>query len=214
MTNRYALVIEFVPDFADYPLLAGRCIKLMHSFLYDHTKHLSDKTNHFLAAGFPRWDENGIGNTIAFFSHDRDLLVGLSYNRFIRERQDDGTFIIHTPFQVADSFPPVRFVRNTTIGKLFAGSQKREAQRMVRRGIQPNLEHICYQQPVREFDAFHSIPIDSKKRSVSTGQAETRHEFILHVQREHVDEHPTASFNSYGLATNKHHRGTVPDIEF
>jgi CRISPR-associated endonuclease Csy4 len=200
MADRFYLAVKFVPERADYALLAGRCIAVLHGFMSTNA-HLKNK----VGVTFPEWSEHSIGSIIAFVAESQNDLIGLSYQPYLSSMKADGIFKLSEVLPVPENLPEVRFVRNQTIGKIFVANKKRRIQRTIVRREMRGDESLPVAEEDREFDLFQRIPIESKK----SGQ-----EFILHIQRQLVNEATPEGFNSYGLSTNSDWQGTVPDLVF
>ena len=197
--NRYYFSIRFLPERADYELLAGRCISAMHGFLSQERNH-SFKNS--VGVAFPHWNEKNIGDLIMFVSERESILTGLFYQPYFSTMMNEGLFDISPIALVPQDVIDARFVYNKTIQKMFNGSKKRRIKRALERAEAKGTGYVPKPAEEREFEPFHCIPIDSD----STGQ-----EFILHIQRQFTnyvgDEH---QFNSYGFASNERWTGTVP----
>ncbi|ASK55744.1 type I-F CRISPR-associated endoribonuclease Cas6/Csy4 [Vibrio tarriae] len=201
MSQRYYFLIRYTNANADYGLLAGRCISQMHLFMVNHHQAMNR-----VGVSFPDWNESSVGQTIAFVSEDKEMMIGLSFQPYFSLMVNEGLFEISSVYEVPDTSEEVRFVRNQTIGKNFLGSKKRRIKRSMARaelfGIQQSL-------PVtnedRAIDSFHQIPISS---------CSSRQDYILFIQKELADERAESGFNSYGFATNQEKRATVPDLRF
>ncbi|WP_239652644.1 hypothetical protein [Pseudoalteromonas piscicida] len=92
-------------------------------------------------------------------------------------------------------------MRDQSLDKLCMGEKRRRMERAKRRAKARGEEYIPQYVPIdTEISAFHKIPIASKSN---------HNDFVLHLRLE-----PTGSiqntFNSYGFATNKEHKGSVP----
>ncbi|MGF1728465.1 type I-F CRISPR-associated endoribonuclease Cas6/Csy4 [Photobacterium kasasachensis] len=197
MKQRYFFSIRFIPKHADCSLLAGRCISTMHGFTS------RNKVKGSIAISFPKWSLESIGGGIAFISEEKELLIGLSFQPYLTVMKSEGLFEISDVTDVPDSLPEVRFVRNQTIGKSFLGSKKRRIKRSLVRADASGSDHIPVAEENRVLDHFHRVPISSDS---------SEQDFILHLQKEAVESRDEPVFNSYGFATNKEKRGTVPDI--
>ncbi len=201
MTKRYYFLIRYVPEKADYELLAGRCISQMHLFMVNNQQAMNR-----IGVSFPDWNEYTVGQTIAFVAEDKEMMIGLSFQPYFSLMVNEGLFEISSVCEVPDVAVEVRFVRNQTIGKNFLGSKKRRIKRSIVRaelsGVEPSLPVTNEE---RVIDSFHRIPISSG----SSGQ-----DYILFAQKELACERSTANFSSYGFATNQERKGTVPELRF
>ncbi|GAL30328.1 CRISPR-associated protein [Vibrio variabilis] len=158
-----------------------------------------------IGASFPSWGVDSVGSSIAFVSEDKEFLIGLSFQPYFSVMVQEELFELSDVSVIPSGLAEVRFVRNQTIGKSFIGSKKRRMKRCMVRAVLVGEESFPVADEEREFGHFHRIPI----ASVSSKQG-----FVLHVQKERVDERNAVNFNTYGFATNQDRRGTVPDIEF
>ncbi|CAH6912496.1 Type I-F CRISPR-associated endoribonuclease Cas6/Csy4 [Vibrio chagasii] len=201
MTKRYYFLIRYIPGQADHELLAGRCISQMHLFMVNNRQAMNR-----IGVSFPDWNESTVGQTIAFVTEDKEMMIGLSFQPYFSVMVNEGLFEISSVCEVPDIAVEVRFTRNQTIGKSFLGSKKRRIKRSMARaelsGVEPSLPATNED---RVIDSFHRIPI-------SSGSSEE--DYILFVQKELVSERVAANFNSYGLATNQERKGTVPELRF
>ncbi|EOX4359617.1 type I-F CRISPR-associated endoribonuclease Cas6/Csy4 [Vibrio cholerae] len=199
MSQRYYFLIRYTNANADYGLLAGRCISQMHLFMVNHHQAMNR-----VGVSFPDWNESSVGQTIAFVSEDKEMMIGLSFQPYFSLMVNEGLFEISSVYEVPDTSEEVRFVRNQTINKSFLGSKKRRIKRsMVRAELSGAEQRLPVTNEDRVIDSFHRIPISSG----SSGE-----DYMLFVQKEFVGERGGANFNSYGLATNQERRGTVPDL--
>ncbi|EGS7959284.1 type I-F CRISPR-associated endoribonuclease Cas6/Csy4 [Vibrio cholerae] len=199
MSQRYYFLIRYTNANADYGLLAGRCISQMHLFMVNHHQAMNR-----VGVSFPDWNESSVGQTIAFVSEDKEMMIGLSFQPYFSLMVNEGLFEISSVYEVPDTSEEVRFVRNQTINKSFLGSKKRRIKRsMVRAELSGTEQRLPVTNEDRVIDSFHRIPISSG----SSGE-----DYMLFVQKEFVGERGGANFNSYGLATNQERRGTVPDL--
>ncbi|NOH84235.1 type I-F CRISPR-associated endoribonuclease Cas6/Csy4 [Vibrio sp. 03-59-1] len=198
MKQRYYFCIRYLPDRADCGLLAGRCISQVHKFMVNNQQAVNQ-----IGVSFPNWGVDSIGNTIAFVSEDKELLIGLSFQPYFSVMKEEELFDVSVVSEVIDGISEVRFVRNQTIGKSFIGSKKRRMKRSMARADLTGTARLPVANEDREVEHFHRVLISS---------GTSRQDFILHIQKEHVGDRNIANFNSYGLATNQDKRGTVPDI--
>lgn len=199
MTMRYYFTIQYIPAHADCGLLAGRSIHQMHQFMVNNPMSMNQ-----IGVSFPNWEEGSIGNTIAFVASEKDMLIGLAFQPYFSLMVKEGLFESSSVCEVPADTLEVRFVRNQTIGKSFIGSKKRRIRRsLVRAELSGERQSLPAANEVREVDHFHRIPISSG----SSGQ-----DYILHIQKEFVNERSVPNFNSYGFATIQEKRGTVPSL--
>ncbi|ELE1962306.1 type I-F CRISPR-associated endoribonuclease Cas6/Csy4 [Vibrio vulnificus] len=201
MIKRYYFLIRYIPAQADHELLAGRCISQMHLFMVNNRQAMNR-----VGVSFPDWNESTVGQTIAFVSEDKEMMIGLSFQPYFSLMVNEGLFEISSVSEVPDNAIEVRFVRNQTIGKSFLGSKKRRIKRsMARAELSGAEQRLPVTNEDRVIDSFHRIPISS---------GSSRQDFILFIQKELADERAESGFNSYGLATNEERRGTVPELSF
>ncbi|RBW65486.1 type I-F CRISPR-associated endoribonuclease Cas6/Csy4 [Vibrionales bacterium C3R12] len=198
MKQRYYFCIRYLPDRADCGLLAGRCISQVHKFMVNNQQAMNQ-----IGVSFPNWRVDSIGNTIAFVSEDKELLIGLSFQPYFSVMKEEELFDVSVVSEVIDGISEVRFVRNQTIGKSFIGSKKRRMKRCMARSELTGTARLPVANEEREVDHFHRVLISS---------GSSKQDFVLHIQKEHVGDRNITNFNSYGLATNQDKRGTVPDI--
>ncbi|CAK4068595.1 type I-F CRISPR-associated endoribonuclease Cas6/Csy4 [Vibrio sp. 16] len=198
MNKRYFFYIRYLPEQVDCGLLAGRCISQMHKFMVNNKQAMNQ-----IGVSFPCWCADSVGNSIAFISEDKDLLIGLTFQPYFSVMKEEELFELSDVHQVPEGATELRFVRNQTIGKSFIGSKKRRMKRSIARAELTDSQSLPVADEDREVEHFHRIPISS---------GSSRQDFILHVQKEHVGESVPTNFNSYGFATNQDKRGTVPDI--
>lgn len=196
--TRYYFMIRYLPDDADYSLLAGRCISTLHGFKIGHKKDQIGIT-------FPAWSTLSIGNTIGYVSQSESALRLLRNRSYFHQMQEYGLFEIGELNVVLDNTEEVMFIHNRTIGKLFTGDIRRRLARAKRRAEargeiyqpKPNIER-------NEIDIFHSAFIQSK----TTGQ-----DFLLHLQKRSCSNYSFSSdYSGYGFATNQEYNGSVPEL--
>ncbi|TKF01297.1 type I-F CRISPR-associated endoribonuclease Cas6/Csy4 [Vibrio kanaloae] len=201
MTKRYYFLIRYMPAQADHELLAGRCISQMHLFMVNNRQAMNR-----IGVSLPDWNESTVGQTIAFVSEDKEMMVGLSFQPYFSVMVNEGLFEISSVCEVPDTAVEVRFTRNQTIGKSFLGSKKRRIKRSMARSELSGVESsLPVSNEERVIDSFHRIPISS----ASSGE-----DYMLFVQKEFVSERIAVNFNSYGLAINQERKGTVPELRF
>lgn len=195
--HRYYFMVHFLPTKANAELLAGRCIHIMHGFV---ARHNVDG----LGVSFPTWSAQTVGSAIAFIHSAATVLEQLKQQSYFKEMSENDLFYISDVEAVPDDCTEVRFKRNQNIAKLFSGEMRRRLKRAEKRALaRGEVYHPPKADAVREVDHFHEIVASSG----SNGQ-----NFILHVQKEQVQDRSEPIFNGYGLATNERFRGTVPDL--
>ncbi|QGS61894.1 type I-F CRISPR-associated endoribonuclease Cas6/Csy4 [Shewanella algae] len=195
--QRYYFIVEFIPNEANLELLAGRCISVMHGFI---CKHFIQG----LGVSFPSWTEKSIGVSIAFIHPDAETLVGLREQPYFQDMKHIGFFKLSEVSKVPDNCKEVRFKRNQTIAKIFAGNRRRRLARLKKRAEARGEPFTpAPRNPPKELNPFHCIAVSS----ASTGQ-----DFLLHIQKETVNQATSIEFNQYGLSTNQKFTGTVPDL--
>lgn len=195
--QRYYFFVEFLPKEANLALLTGRCISVMHGFICKHSIQ-------GLGVSFPSWTEQSIGASVAFIHPDAMTLNGLKKQPYFQDMENIGFFKLSDVSEVPDTCKEVRFKRNQTIAKIFAGDSRRRLARLKRRAEargEPFTPAIRNQ--AKELDPFHCVALSS----ASSGQ-----DFLLHIQKETVNQIPSLEFNQYGLSTNQKFSGTVPDL--
>ena len=123
---RYYFMIRYLPDDADYSLLAGRCISTLHGFKIGHKRDQIGIT-------FPSWSNSSIGNTIGFVSQSESALHLLKNTSYFKHMKEYCFFDTGELNVVPDTCEEVIFVQNRTIGKLFVGDIRRRLARAKRR---------------------------------------------------------------------------------
>lgn len=196
-SERYYFVIKFLPVAADQGLLAGRCISILHGYLCAHP-------NISIGVAFPEWSDNAIGASIAFVSTSQEGLLHFCRRGYFQEMSSHKLFELSSVLVVPDRCKHVRFLRNQSLAKLFAGTYRRRLHRLKRRAAARGEQFEPVASVInREVGHFHPIFIQN-----SRGQC-----YCLHVQKRGgmVDVFG-GSYNTYGLATNEIHTGTVPEL--
>jgi CRISPR-associated protein Cas6/Csy4, subtype I-F/YPEST len=195
---RYYFMIRYLPDDADYSLLAGRCISTLHGFKIGHQRDQIGIT-------FPSWSTSSIGNTIGFVSQSESALHLLKNTSYFNHMQEYYFFENGELNIVPDNCEEVMFVHNRTIGKLFVGDIRRRLARAKRRAEargeiyrpQPNIER-------NKIEIYHSAFLQSK----TTGQ-----DFLLHIQKRRCNNiFFSSDYSGYGFATNQEYNGSVPEL--
>ncbi|GAB1037700.1 type I-F CRISPR-associated endoribonuclease Cas6/Csy4 (plasmid) [Shewanella algae] len=195
--QRYYFIVEFIPQEANLALLTGRCISVMHGFI---CKHFIQG----LGVSFPSWTEKSIGASIAFIHPDAETLAGLREQAYFQDMKHIGFFKLSEVSKVPDNCKEVRFKRNQTIAKIFAGNRRRRLARLKKRAeARGEAFTPASRNPPKELNPFHCAAVSS----ASTGQ-----DFLLHIQKETVNQATSIEFNQYGLSTNQKFTGTVPDL--
>ncbi len=194
--NRYYFAIRYIPANVSQEILAGRCIKTLHTIFTATGKHIG--------VCFPEWTIESLGNSIAFVSPNQTDLKKLKEQPYFNMMVENYIFEISEILPVPISCSEVRFFRNQRVAKLFLGDKQRRLARASRRasvrGEPMRPEELT---TVSEFEPFHRAVIDSGKN---------QNRYILHLQKEITDEIVLADYCSYGVATNIEHRGTVPNL--
>ncbi|SFG66549.1 type I-F CRISPR-associated endoribonuclease Cas6/Csy4 [Neptunomonas qingdaonensis] len=199
--KRYFFCVKYLLDGSDPQLLAGRCISVLHGYMI---KHLISS----IGVSFPQWSYESLGLSIAFVSDDLEHLRALRAQSYFKMMSDEGFFAITEVMQVPDNLQEVRFVRNQSIAKLFAGETRRRLARAKRRAEERgDVFEPVVSNDKREVGHFHRLKAGSK----SNGE-----DFILHIQKENVnrplEDEVDTEFNNYGFATNISIRGMVPEL--
>lgn len=196
--TRYYFMIRYLPNDADYALLAGRCISTLHGFKIGHQRDQIGIT-------FPSWSTLSIGNTIAFVSQSESVLHLLKNTSYFQQMQEYGIFKVSELNIVPESTDEAMFIHNRAIGKLFAGDIRRRLARAKRRAEargeiykpKANIER-------NEIDIFHSAFIQSKT---------TEQDFMLHIQKRKCDNtFYSSNYSGYGFASNQEYTGSVPEL--
>lgn len=196
--TRYYFMIRYLPDDADYSLLAGRCISTLHGF---KTGHQRDQ----IGITFPSWSTLSIGNTIGYVSQSESVLQLLKNTSYYQQMQEYELFEVGEINIVPENSEEVMFIHNRKIGKLFSGDIRRRLARAKRRAesrgeVYKPKENLTS----GEIDSFHSAFIQSK----TTGQ-----HFILHLQKRSCSNYSFSSdYSGYGFASNQEYTGSVPDL--
>ena len=197
--KRYYFMVRFLPERANLALLTGRCISIMHCFIYKHEIE-------GLGVSFPFWSDVSIGNAIAFVHNNIAVLNELRLQGYFKDMQEYGFFRVSNVEAVPDDCVEVRFKRNQSIAKIFVGETRRRLKRLEKRALargevfDPNKST----EP-KDREAFHRIAMSSDT---------SQQDYLLHIQREMVGKRFEPMFNSYGFATNSQLNGTVPDLSF
>lgn len=195
--QRYYFIVEFIPKRTNLELLTGRCISVMHGFICKHSIQ-------GLGISFPSWTETSIGASIAFIHPDAMTLAGLREQAYFQDMKHIGFFKLSDISEVPDTCKEVRFKRNQTIAKIFAGDSRRRLARLKRRA-EARGKHFTppIRNQAKELGPFHCVAVSS---------ASTSQDFLLHIQKETVNQATSIEFNQYGLSTNQKFTGTVPDL--
>ncbi len=195
--KRYFFAVRFLPESANVNLLIGRCLFIMHGYI---TKHIIQG----MGVSLPEWQQESVGAVIAFVHTDNKILNELKQQNYFKDMQDCGFFSVSGVIEVPTDCPEVRFKRNQTIKKIFPSERKRRLKRLEKRakaqGKEFNPEKLS---SPREFDFFHRISVASVSKSADVE---------LYIQKAIDVERSENGYNSYGLATNEKHSGTVPDL--
>lgn len=126
--QRYYFIIHFLPKQANLALLTGRCISIMHGFIFKHNIEGVGVT-------FPTWSDSSIGNVIAFVHTDMAVLNSLKEQAYFVDMQDCGFFKISQILAVPDSCQEIRFIRNQAVAKIFTGESRRRLKRLQKRAL-------------------------------------------------------------------------------
>lgn len=196
--SRDYFTITYLPANCDVTLLAGRCIGILHGFM-------SKRSCNHVGVSFPKWTDKHLGNQIAFVSEDKTALKNLSQQNYFEMMAHDRLFEVSTIKPVPADATEVRIIRDQSLGKLFMGEKRRRMERAKRRAEARGEEYIPqYASNDLEISTFHKIPITSKSN---------QNDFVLHLRLESTDSIQN-TFNSYGFATNKEYKGSVPLLSF
>ncbi|MDN3380733.1 MULTISPECIES: type I-F CRISPR-associated endoribonuclease Cas6/Csy4 [unclassified Pseudoalteromonas] len=195
--KRYYFTITYLPKNCDVSLLAGRCIGILHGFM--SSRGISN-----IGVCFPKWNEQTIGNQIAFVSIDKKQLIHLSQQSYFEMMAYDKLFGLSKILEVPANQSEVMFVRNQSVAKAFVGEKQRRLKRAKKRAeARGEVYYPEYQFEEKVIGHFHSIPVSSK------GNGEN---FILHIQKIENTNAIENQFNNYGFATNQTFQGTVPSL--
>lgn len=196
--SRVYFTITYLEENCDVTLLAGRCIGILHGFMNKRS------CNH-IGVSFPKWTDKHLGNQISFVSEDKAALKNLSQQNYFEMMAHDQLFEMSAIKLVPVDTPEVQIIRDQSLGKLFMGEKRRRMERAKRRAEARGEEYIPqYVSSDTEISTFHKIPIVSKSN---------RNEFVLHLRLEPTDSIQN-TYNSYGFATNKEYKGSVPFLTF
>jgi CRISPR-associated endonuclease Csy4 len=94
--KRYYFTITYLPKNCDVSLLAGRCIGILHGFM--SSREISN-----IGVCFPKWNEQTIGNQIAFVSTDKEQLTNLSQQSYFGMMAHDKLFYLSKILDVPTS---------------------------------------------------------------------------------------------------------------
>lgn len=195
--KRYYFTITYLPKNCDVSLLAGRCIGILHGFM--SSREISN-----IGVCFPKWNEQTIGNEVAFVSTDKKQLTNLSQQSYFEMMAHDKLFGLSIILEVPTNQSEVMFVRNQSVAKAFVGEKQRRLKRAKKRAeARGEVYNPEYQFEEKVIGHFHSIPVSSK------GNGEN---FILHIQKIENTNAIENQFNNYGFATNQTFQGTVPSL--
>lgn len=198
---RYFFYIRYLMPSANHAFLAGRCVACLHGFISG-----PKITNSGIGVSFPSWSVDTVGDSIAFVSKDINALSYLSSARYFKNMADEGFIDVSDIKMVPATLEEVRFIRNQHVAKSFPGEIKRRLIRSKNRAEKRGETFMPSSAVSDRFvDQCHVIPIDSR----SSGQR-----FPLYVQLEALGEESKCdSYNSYGLATQHTHSGSVPNLK-
>ncbi|MYL24343.1 type I-F CRISPR-associated endoribonuclease Cas6/Csy4 [Halomonas alkaliantarctica] len=198
---RYYFYIKYLMPATNHAFLAGRCVACLHGFM-----GAFKITTAGIGVTFPSWSTDTVGDSIAFVSKDINALSYLSSSRYFKNMASEGFIEVSEPELAPAKTEELRFIRNQHVAKSFPGEIKRRLVRAKKRAEKRGEAFIPGSVALdRLVDHCHVIPIDSR----SSGQR-----FPLYIQRESLREVGTSdSFNSYGLATQHTHTGSVPNLQ-
>ncbi|WP_165741220.1 type I-F CRISPR-associated endoribonuclease Cas6/Csy4, partial [Pseudoalteromonas sp. Z1A6] len=166
--KRYYFTITYLPKNCDVSLLAGRCIGILHGFM--SSREISN-----IGVCFPKWNEQTIGNELAFVSTDKKQLTNLSQQSYFEMMAHDKLFGLSTILEVPTEQNEVMFIRNQSVAKAFVGEKQRRLKRAKKRAeARGEIYNPEYKFEAKDIGHFHSIPVSSK------GNGEN---FILHIQK-------------------------------
>tara|TARA_R110002020_G_scaffold98238_1_gene233962 strand:- start:395 stop:994 length:600 start_codon:yes stop_codon:yes gene_type:complete len=195
--KRFYFIITYLPKNCDVSLLAGRCIGILHGFM--SAREISN-----IGVCFPKWNEQTIGNEVAFVSTDKKQLINLSQQSYFEMMAHDKLFCLSKILEVPTNQSDVMFVRNQSVAKVFVGEKQRRLKRAKKRAeARGEVYNPEYKFEEKAIGHFHSIPVSSK------GNGEN---FILHIQKIENTNAVGNQFNNYGFATNQTFQGTVPSL--
>lgn len=194
--KRYYFIVRFVPKYSDHELLSGRCLFVLHGFMYRNDTRIIGVT-------FPEWSGSGVGSLIGFVSQNQKLLIELAQQPYFTSMSDEGFFDISDVELVPDGLPEIRFLRNQRIAKIFQGEKRRRLERLRKRAESRGEVFKPSKTACRTIREYKRILMDSR----SSGNR-----FYLHVQRQENVMDISCRYNSYGLANQERIEGTVPDL--
>jgi len=198
---RYFFYIKYLLPAANHSFLAGRCIACLHGLVSG-----PKMTSSGIGVSFPSWAKDTVEDSIAFVSKDINALSYLSSVRYFKNMADEGFIEVSNIKMVPAISEEVRFIRNQHVAKSFPGEIKRRLIRSKNRAEKRG-ETFMPSSVIsdRLVDHCHLVPIDSR----SSGQR-----FQLYIQFEALSEESKCdSYNSYGLATQHTHSGSVPNLK-
>lgn len=198
---RYFFYIRYLMPSANHAFLAGRCIACLHGFMSGPKITSSD-----IGVSFPSWATDTVGDSIAFVSKDINALSYLSSAPYFTNMAGQGFIEVSDIEMVPAISEEVRFIRNQHVAKSFPGEIKRRLIRSKNRAEKRGKTFMPSSVVSdRIVDHCHVIPIDSR----SSGQR-----FPLYIHFEALSEESKCdSYNSYGLATQHTHSGSVPNLK-
>ncbi|WP_299489860.1 type I-F CRISPR-associated endoribonuclease Cas6/Csy4 [uncultured Shewanella sp.] len=197
--QRYYFMISFLPKEANFALLMGRCISILHGYTCQH--HIQG-----MGVSFPAWSDASIGDRIVFVHTDKQVLSVLRQQAYFMDMQAYGFFNVSQVEIVPRVCEEVRFKRNQGVAKLFSGEARRRLKRLEKRArargepFKPD-----FHERKRDVECFHRVPMASDS---------SQQDFTIHIQKEQVGKPVEPSFGAYGLATNEKFKGSVPDFSF
>lgn len=200
MKERYYFAIRYLPDLVDEGLLAGRCIKVLHGVLSSEFNDIEGG----IGVSFPQWSQESIGYSIAFVSESSSYLEFLSKQNYFMNMKSESLFDVSEIKLVPEGLSEVRFRRNQSIAKCFAGEKRRRLERAKRRAKARGEEFLPHQADIgRELEHFHRAYMTSKSKGTK---------YLLHIQKDTNISQRSSQYSQYGLATNEELDGTVPDL--
>ena len=197
--NRYFFTIRVIPKEANLSLIFGNCISVLHGFIKRHD-------HKGIGVTFPLWSSYSIGKAISFVSDNPDVLVSLRKQNHFDQMSNYGFFQLDDICKVSQICSEVRFSRNQSIAGRTPRAVKRELKRVMKRaeerGEVYSPKHSGNQ--TVSIGEYHSIEFISKSNN---------NKFVQFIQKEVVESISEPEFTSYGFATKKAYRGTVPQIQ-
>ncbi len=197
---RSYIYIRYLSPQSDAELLAGRCLRVLHSYLMQHPKVS-------IGVSFPGWSQKTVGLGVTFISSDASCLVQLAKQPYFTRMVDLGLFHISDVSEVPEHCREVQFIRNQRIAKQSPRALATKLRRLERRAIARGDRYFLPASEKSQHQMvghYHVIPMTS---SVSP-----EHPYALFVQCISVLGMEGGTFNNYGLGSPQAHMASVPMV--